>query len=181
MAGTLIVHDKRVRGGTPRYAPFYTCDGKTLLLYCIQYVRSYAKKQGGLDELQLLCHGYYDYPSHLDEAYGMSLDAVGGYGLDLCKEGLHLGNVSKTESWKHLIKRITLISCGIGNTLPGNEGTAGDGERFCGELALWTRAEVVASSDTQEYTVGRPLDLGPWEGQVWLFDPITGLKTLHIP
>ena len=119
MPGTLLVHDKRVIGGTPRTNPFYTCDGKTLLLYCLQYVRSYAKRQGGLDELQILCHGYYDHPSELDEAYGMSLDMVGGYGWDLCKEGLHLRNINKTETWKGLIKRIVVFSCGAATTLPG--------------------------------------------------------------
>jgi hypothetical protein len=56
--------------------------------------------------------------------------------------------------------------------------------RFCGEIALWTGAEVIAAVQTQLYNRTRSfwqrvansnqagtIDFGAWEGPVYSFSP----------
>ncbi len=115
-----------------------------------------------------------------------------GFGLQLCREGLTLYNVSLTTAWSGRINRIVLFACGPANTRAGAEGTTGDGRRFCGELALWSGAEVIAAVQTQYYNTGRSfwewlrganregtIDFGRWEGAVYRFDPQTGQPRAH--
>jgi len=96
--------------------------------------------------------------------------------------------VIKTGDWKGLIRRIVIYACAPADTAPGNEGTRGDGQRLCGELALWSGAEVIAARDTQYYNTvdasysgGRrikdTIDFGDWEGPVYSFSPDTGYPT----
>ena len=118
---------------------------------------------------------------------------VGGFGLVLGTEGLSLLNVTRTTAWKGLIDRMVLFACAPADTGPGNKSTSGDGLRLCGELALWTGAEVIAARDTQYYnpseivhyrrgrTVKNTIDFGAWEGPVYRFDPHSGQPTQIMP
>jgi hypothetical protein len=187
MAERMIVHDKRLDGRSPHIAQnIYEVDENVDIQHCVGWVGQHARDAGGLSELMIMCHGY---EADWDQADQMCTGRpVGGFGLQLCKEGLSLSNVILTQSWnadKPLIKRITVYACAPADTGPGNAGTADDGRRFMGELALWSGAEVIAARDTQRYSPGGRffgrIDFGAWEGPVYRFDPGTGNPSLYNP
>jgi hypothetical protein len=172
----MIVHDTRLSGNAPRIAQnIYKVDATTDISHCIGWIRTYAQTQTGLDELLIMCHGY---EAHWDlGSQSSTLQEAGGFGLQLCKDGLSLYNASLVRSWNGLINRITIYACAVADTGSGNEGTAGDGRRLMGEIALYSGAEVIASSKTQYYSISwwsKQIDFGKWEGPVYRFDPDTG-------
>jgi hypothetical protein len=178
MPGRMIVHDKRLAGTAPPIAPnIYVVDATVDIQHCVGWIGEYARSQGGLSELLIMCHGF---EANWDLGRQMSTtQRVGGFGLQLCREGLSLYNVGLVRSWNGRIGRITVYACAPADTGSGNEGTAGDGTRFMGEMALWSGAEVIAARDTQTYTFSptKPIDFGNWEGPVYRFDPSTGNRS----
>jgi hypothetical protein len=175
----MVWHDRRLAGNPPRIAPnIYNVDASVAIDHALGWIATYAKKNSGLTDLYIMCHGYE--AGIEDEQNQMSRGAL-GFGLQLCKEGLTLSNVGKTASWKGLVQRIT-------NTDSTQRGSWGDGGRFCGELALHTGAVVVASSATQYYNHEDrgmlwwkredEIDFGAWEGSVYEFLP-DGTKHLR--
>lgn len=182
MMQRMILHDKRLLGNPPPIVQnTYNVDDKVSIEHCVGWVAHYARSVGGLDELLIMCHGF---EADWDLAHQMCTGReVGGFGLQLCREGLAWSNVIVTSVWDRLIKRITVHACAAADTGPGNDNTAGDGRRFMGELAGWSGAEVIAARDTQYYTFDLkkniPIDFGAWEGPVYRFDPNTGRPTLY--
>ena len=88
-----------------------------------------------------------------------------------------------------LINKIIIFACATADTGQGNEGTIGDGKRFCGEMALQTGATVIAATHTQWYSIDQSfwqwitgqsgsIDFGTWEGPVYSFSPVDGSATL---
>jgi hypothetical protein len=173
----MIWHDKRLIGDTPRIAPnTYHVDGDVEIDHAISWIAFYAGSQGGLDELIVMCHGYEaDWDLTQQVCTGTE---VGGFGLQICKQGISISNVAKLAAWKGsggaLIKQVTIYSCGAAGVGEGNEGTSADGPRFMGKIATYSGAYVVAARDTQMYTYS-PINFGQWEGPVFLFDPVNGL------
>jgi hypothetical protein len=174
----MIVHDARLVGKTPlTYRYVMQVNAKTLVDHVVRTVAKNGR-QRKLSALHILCHGF---EANWDLGAGTCVPAAhGGFGLQLGKEGLTLYNVSKTAAWDGLIDKIVLFACAPADTGAGNEGTWGDGKRFCGELALWTGAEVVAARDTQYYdthrvaysggrAVNETIDFGDWEGPVFSY------------
>lgn len=201
MAGSLttlkrmIWHDKRLLGVAPPIANnTHVVDGNTDLDGSIGWIAHYAETQGGLDELIIMCHGF---ETNADLSKRMStLKTVGGFGLQICKQGLTIGNVNKVEKWwpdpkdptTALIQRITIYACGSADTGPGNAGTWGDGMRFMGYFAMKSGAYVIAAKEAQTYNPESvrpvnplPIDFGEWEGPVYLFSPETGTGTPYQP
>ena len=187
MAQRMIVHDKRLAGTPPPIVEnTYEVDGNVNIQHCIAWVGQHARDVSGLSELLIMCHGF---EADWDLANQMCTGRpVGGFGLQLCREGLSLSNVILSRSWNNgrpLINRITVYACAPAATGPGNAGTMGDGRRLMGELAMWSGAEVIAARDTQIYTFGgsanAPIDFGQWEGPVYRFDPDTGYPALFNP
>jgi len=187
MAERMILHDKRLAGTPPPIVQnIYDVDDKVAIQHCVAWVGQHARDVGGLSELLIMCHGY---EADWDLADQMCTGRpVGGFGLQLCREGLSLSNAILLQSWnpgKPLINRITVYACAPAATGQGNQGTVADGRRFMGEIALWTGAEVIAARDTQVYTFGgganAPIDFGDWEGPVYRFDPDTGNPSLYFP
>lgn len=178
MAGRMIIHDTRLAGKAPPIAPnIYVVNATVEINHCIGWIGQYARSQGGLNELLVMCHGF---EANWDLGRQMStMQQAGGFGLQLCTEGLTLYNVWLVRNWKGLIRRITVYACGPADTGPGNEGTAGDGRRFMGEMALWSSAEVIGARNTQMYSwsSSQPIDFGAWEGPVYRFDPSNGQPT----
>lgn len=188
MPGRMILHDRRLAGNPPQAAPnIYQVDGNVSIQHCVGWVATYARSRSGLTELDILCHGWFGNTDDERTQMCWTEDASLGFGLQLCREGLTLANVSLTAAWSRLIHRVSLYSCGPANTRPGAAGTEGDGRRFCGELALWSGAEVIAAVHTQWYNRNRTfwerlaganqagtIDFGAWEGEVYRFDPQTG-------
>ena len=184
MSSTMLVHDRRLGGSSPSgvAANTYEVDGSVAIGHAIGWIGTYARRSGGLSNLSIMCHGY---ESEMNERDQMCMsEMAGGFGLQLCREGLDLGNVSLTTSWRGQIRRIILFACSPAQTAPWNVGGSGDGRRFCGELALWTQAQVIAAEQTQYYVTRRSfwqwltgqnaagtIDFGSWEGPVYLFSP----------
>jgi hypothetical protein len=188
---SMIVHDTRLNGRTPlNYNFVMIVDGTRSIDEMVKVVASRARNRGHLDALHLFCHGYESH-SNLGEQMSTP-DAHGGFGLHICKEGLTFATVRKTTAWKGIVRRIVVYACAPADTAAGNEGTRGDGQRLCGELALWSGAEVIAARDTQYYhrvdahysggrTVGNTIDFGAWEGPVYSFAGNTGYPTPIAP
>jgi hypothetical protein len=188
----MIWHDSRLAGTAPAIAPnIYVVDAKTDLDHAIGWVATYARSQRGLDELIMMCHGF---EANWDLARKMSTaKQVGGFGLQICRQGLSLGNVDKLRAWNptpgpRLINKVTIYACAPADTGPGNAGTTGDGMRFMGEFAMHSGAFVVAARDTQFYNpesvrpiLPVPIDFGDWEGPVYLFDPKNGIGSPFQP
>jgi len=180
----MIVHDTRLLGTPPPIVQnTYNVNATVSIQHCVGWVAQYAKSVGGLSELLIMCHGF---EADWDLANQMCTGRpVGGFGLQLCREGLCLSNATLAQGWKPLIHRITVYACAPADTGQGNAGTSGDGRRFMGELALWSGAEVIAARDTQQYNYGgffnSPIDFGNWEGPVYRFDPDTGYPALYNP
>jgi hypothetical protein len=160
-------------------------DATTDLNHAIRWIATYAGSQCGLDELIIMCHGValnWDIKGRQSTPR-----MVGGFGLQICRQGINLGNVGKLRAWNlnpgsGLIRRITIYACSTADVGPGNEGTWGDGKRFMGEFAIHSGAFVVAGREPQAYNRQSvravnplPIDFGDWEGPVFLFDPATGI------
>ena len=191
MPGRMIWHDSRLQGTAPPIAPnTYVVDATVELDHALGWIAVYAGSVGGLDELLVMCHGFEaDWNLSQQQSTGQR---VGGFGLQICKQGISLFNVGKLRVWNPaagpLIRRVTIYACGTAQTGPGNTGTAADGTRFMGEFAIHSGAFVVAGRDAQAYNPESvrpvnplPIDFGEWEGPVFLFDPSTGLGASFSP
>jgi hypothetical protein len=184
MASTMLVHDTRLSGTAPAIASnIYKVNGSTPLKDALAWIASYAKLNKGLSQLSIMCHGYEGGVD--DGRAGLSTMDL-GFGLQLCREGLTLANVSQTARLEGLVEIIILYACGPARTRPGFEGTSADGREFCRELASWTGAEVLAAIETQYYLkepraglikrlfrIGADdtINFGNWEGQLYRFSP----------
>jgi hypothetical protein len=175
---SMIVHDRRLKGATPlNYNYVKEVGAETGIASVIGAVAHYGLSRP-LDALHIFCHGYEANWNLGNQT--CTPNAAGGFGLQLCSEGLTLFNASLTARWKDRVKRIVLFACAPADTGPGNAGTGGDGRRLCGEIALWSGAEVIAARDTQYYntvaanysasrSIGNTIDFGAWEGPVYSF------------
>lgn len=191
MAGRMIWHDTRLKGTAPELAfNKHIVDETSELDISINWIATYARTQGGLDELIIFCEGALLGVRSLEGKGVRSLEGnevLGATGLKLCKQSLHQGNVSKLTAWnpggERLIQRVTIYACAPALTTPATEGRWGDGQRFMGELAIHSGAYVVAPQELQTYSrgKGRFIDFGDWEGPVFLFDPANGKGTPFQP
>jgi hypothetical protein len=188
---TMIVHDTRLQGQTPlNYSYVLIINQTKSINHIVSVVANCARRQRKLSLLHIFCHGY-EANWNLGEQ-SCTPGAAGGFGLQLGTEGLSLTNAARTAMWKGLIERIVLFACAPADTAQGNESTVGDGRRFCGELALWSGAEVIAARETQYYNtirahyrggraVNSTIDFGAWEGPVYSFDPDSGQAMQIMP
>jgi hypothetical protein len=139
-----------------------------------------------LDNLYIMCHGY-EANWNLGDQTCTNFE-VGGFGLALCTEGLTLNNATIARTISGDAKTITIFACATGDTGSGNAGTAADGMRFCGEIAMYTGATVIAATQTQFYAVDQTfwqwitgqqgqINFGNWEGPVYSFSPTDGSST----
>jgi hypothetical protein len=170
MAGSVILHDTRLKGTVSpgRADRVFTVDETTSTDYIISSLRGAADQLDGIDELSIMCHGYCN-----------QAETVCGYGIQLGKDDLNLGNVQQWSALYRLIGKIGVFACGAADTEPGNEGTDWDGRQLCSLLASYTNAWVIASTKVQSFTTSMSvwywdwdeIDFGAWEGEVLLFGP----------
>ncbi|MDR3493960.1 MAG: hypothetical protein P4L82_05110 [Ancalomicrobiaceae bacterium] len=175
---SMIVHDIRLEGSTPlNYNYVMRVSEHHSIDMVIATVAMYGAHQP-LDVLHIFCHGYEaDWDLRDQLCTGVE---VGGFGLELCKEGLSLANVFRTDRWDRKVKKIVVFSCAAAGTGVGNDGTPADGRQFMGEIARRSGAEVIGSSATQYFnrvraaysghrTVDNTIDFGAWEPPVFSF------------
>lgn len=185
---SMLVHDMRLTGATPADLADnnYEVDGTVAVQHAFDWIHSYAQTQGGLDNLYIMCHGY-EANWNLGDQTCTNFE-VGGFGLALCTEGLTLNNATIARTISGDAKTITIFACATGDTGSGNAGTAADGMRFCGEIAMYTGATVIAATQTQFYAVDQTfwqwitgqqgqINFGNWEGPVYSFSPTDGSST----
>jgi hypothetical protein len=180
----MLVHDHRLAGNPPGDMAdnTYEVDENVPIDHIIGWIAEYSRRSGGLTDLYIMCHGIennYNYGN-----WSSTPAARGGFGLQLGKEGLSLYNATITSGLSGKVTKITIFSCATADTAPYNTGTGADGMRFCGEIALWTGAEVIAAVQTQYYVHPRTfwqwltrsnragtINFGDWEGPVFSFTP----------
>lgn len=175
MPKRMLVHDRRLAGTAPFIAQnTYVVDATTSTDHAIRWIGQYAKSQGGLDELIIMCHGYAQLGDPIARA--TFAEPVGAAGLQLGTPGLVPSNAIKASIWKPHIQSIILYACGTSASSTHND-PAWDGRRFCGELALWSGAFVYGADRLQWYVRNGPtqtIDFGAWEGQVYCYNPDDG-------
>jgi hypothetical protein len=134
------------------------------------WVKNFAASQPGgkIDTFNILCHGIYNYaPS--EELKQTAL--VGGFGLQLCSEGLLPGNIDLIVPYvKDKIGEIYIYACGAASTQSNSQ----NGRNFCLSLAKKLNCAVFAADRMQVYNYSRTaaaLNFGEWEGTVSQFLP----------
>jgi len=167
---SMVVHDRRLTGGTPLYDTVVLQVGANRpVREIIDVVARRARERRRLNRLHILCHGFEAMWNFSDQ---MCMPvAHGGFGLQLGREGLNLFNVGLTRAWRGLVDLIVLFACAPADTASYNRGTWGDGRRFVGELALHSGTRVIAARDTQRYDPNGVIDFDAWEGPVFEFSP----------
>jgi hypothetical protein len=171
MSGSMLVHDTRVQGIAPTYANnTYPVNEWTSITHAFGWIATHAQRQGGLDDLDIICHGYENQRG----AWA---------GLALCDTTVDENNVSSIVSQlkpngRALVRTIRLFACsGAGNTrgrlLLDTNSQIDRGMIFCQRFADYSGAILVASRERQAYrlTTTMNIDLGQWEGQVIHFHP----------
>jgi hypothetical protein len=173
---TMVLHDARLKGGTPVHYDHRVLCNDTHDIDAIVYTVAKRGKPSPLWPLHILCHGYAEQWFHCeDNCLGTKPVSHGGFGLQLGKQGLYLHNVDKTKAWNRRVELIVLFACSpaedSGKAMYG--GVWGDGVEFCRKLFLNTGATVIAARNVQYYhnTSGKPpIDFDDWEGPVYAFD-----------
>jgi hypothetical protein len=166
----VILHDQRLDGRVEAgLGKVVKVDQTTPLAKAFQSAIGAATSSD--TELVVACHGF------MTHYYGRSSnpDLKGGQGLELCKENLLVGNVSRVSALKGYFPRIWLMACGPAGTLVHKT------RPFCREFAAYSNAVVIASDTVQLYHPGikdpvalisrRVLRFGKWEGPVYEFHP----------
>ena len=184
MPSSMLIHDHRLAGNPPRdmAANIYEVNENTPIAHALGWIAEYSRRSGGLTDLYVMCHGFEGNWDLRNQQ--CTTEVHGGFGLQLCDDGLSLFNASGTSVLSRKVTKITIFSCATADTAPYNTGTGADGMRFCGEIALWTGAEVIAAVQTQLYNTSRTfwqritqanqagtIDFGSWEGPVYSFSP----------
>ncbi len=183
MAKNMILHDTRLNGSAPSGLAdnIFKVDKKNDTAHVFQWIATYARSQGGLDNLFIMCHGGVKSTGgvHCDVS-AQSIEQR-ARGLQIGAQNLLLSNLNVTAALNGLVKKITVYACNIAETDPGAKNTADDGKLFCKNLAGYTGAEVIASSEAQTYhkrgilryfsDKAGTIDFGAWEGPVFSFTP----------
>lgn len=139
MPSSMLIHDRRLAGNPPRdmAANVYEVNENVPIAHALGWIAEYARRSGGLTDLYVMCHGFEGNWDLQNQQ--CTTDVHGGFGLQLCQEGLSLYNATGTSVLSGRIAKITIFSCATADAAPYNTGTGADGMRFCGEIALWTR------------------------------------------
>lgn len=140
--------------------------------------------------LTIMCHGKAQ--NLMVKSGGAIIETVGGAGLDIGTPGLTENNIALVSQWRGLFTQIILLACAVAykESKDSPFKTNFSGDRFCGQLAIQSGAEVIASPTFQKYDVVPAtlwsiltkevgeVDFGPWEGLVFSYDSRTGRSRL---
>ncbi len=171
MPRSIAIHDARLKGqfraGSMGLDFVMRVSRHDALEWAFLKARGYAQAHGGLGRLIILCHGHERVIT--DETTQESV-IVGGFGLQLCREGLNNRTVRLGRILRGHVQTIVVYACAAADTHGNFQSMAGDGQLLCRELAAYTNATVYASAATQYYAPETG-DFGVWEGQVFRFTP----------
>jgi hypothetical protein len=166
----LILWDDRVRGSRPRRGDrTYQVNNGTHLSWILRTVSERAQLHTSQTfNLHIIAHGF--------ERPDSSGSLAGGWGINICREGINIHTVERFSRWNGLIDNILIFSCAIANTAsnatPHGEG---DGNYLCSRLAQITGAQVFASSSNQSYhhdtSDGLGISVGRFEGSTYVYTP----------
>jgi hypothetical protein len=163
---TVIIHDARLAGLPDEDAGRVVRVGRRApLARMITQVRNIARGRGGDVKLRVYAHGFVSGTTDR-----------GGYGLQVCQEGITLNTVGRLAAWRDLISGgIDLYCCRAADVDPAAQaGLSGDGVALCRRLAQVTQAFVRAAVEEQWYhrnPFTHTIDFGGWEGRVFTFSP----------
>jgi hypothetical protein len=169
MISQAVLHDRRLTGRPPGSGSgvrLYRTNQHISLNWTLSHIAGDARGHGGIGELHIMCHGY-------EGVVGVNNQSQirGGFGLQLGREDIDLGNVAVFSALAGQVQIITIHACATADTVPG----VSNGRQLCREIAAYTGAEVIAAVRTQEYTYYRDgsgrIDFGAWEGPVFRFSP----------
>lgn len=168
----MTIRDARLLGNPPNLTfNTFTVDATWELASAFLWVKNFAKAHTRLDTLFILCHGLYQWEENNQLQASI---AVGGYGLQLCKQNLTLGTVDVVSNQiKGLVDNIVLFACGSASTQSNNP--AQRDQTFCKKLAEKTKAVVYGADRMQVYFpmlgTKSAMNFAEWEGTVYRFDP----------
>ncbi len=174
----MVLHDARLKGTLPAIRGYsLQADKNSSVASCIHRLASWAKlgagvlkpKSGHKTSLLIVAHGMENHTSN--DTRMSTLKGTLGYGLLIGSERLTLNNLSLMKQLYGLLDWIVLYACGPANTAAGNEGTLGDGIRFCTEMACYTGANVIASGSTQYYQHNGPIHFTHWRPPLYEYKP----------
>ena len=166
----VIVHDRRLIGDSPTGSNITVVpvDASTPLDHMVTRVRRASMRHGTDIKLNIFAHGRYS-------------GEHGGYGIQLCREGLLLTTVAKLRPLNGYISYgIDIYACGAAEATPWSVGNSGDGWLLCSRIASHTQSVVRAALLPQTYTefggilglFRMAIDFGRWEGTVLTFNAL---------
>ena len=163
------VHDTRV-SGVILDAPgrqVLRINQRTPTMSIAASLRSLILQSGGASVLWLVFHAAHIGQSRSEPEGGWEDGLFGGLS-ELGQDGVTSRNVAEFgASLKGLFSdSIRILACGAAARWNGME--------ICKRLAFHSQTEVIASQDTQEYSIDSrrgSIDVGPWEGRVFRFLP----------
>ena len=142
------------------------------LVNAFTWVKSFAESQPGgkIDTFNILCHGLYGW-AESDELRASAI--VGGFGLQLCEEGLLQSNIDLIVPLvKDKLGEVFIYACGAGS---GQANGTQNGRNFCISLAKKLNCIVYASDRKQVFHYSRvaamALNFGDWEGTISRYTP----------
>jgi len=166
----VIWHDMGVAGSLPLQDGVcnYVVDGTQSLVSCVAWLEQYAVSVGGLDRLDILCHGngwYRDDDTSEDPA------TVGGFGLCITGNYITLATVNCLEPLKGLVTTIVIYSCQAARNSAGfTPNLLGNGRELMYRIGQHTGAYVLASDYDQTYYNDSYIEFRKWEGNLNGFD-----------
>jgi hypothetical protein len=171
-AHEVIVHDKRLYGGSPSSNGNRTIlltSEKTPLSRLVNAINTISLQHGNQIRVKIWCHGRYSREH-------------GGYGLQLCRNpGLTLDTVEQLRPLRNnLSYSIWIYACGAADVAPGRRGKIGDGRFLCSRIAEITATGVRAADAEQTYGPWAwGIDFGSWQGNVLYFDALGKLVQIE--
>ena len=180
MSENMTIRDARLLGNPPGLSfNTFTVDQNWDLGAAFLWVKNFARSNGGIDTLYVLCHGLYTWEENVQLQASIP---IGGYGLQLCKQNLTLSTVDMVGTLVNgLIRNMVLFACGAAST-QSNNATQRD-QTFCRMLAKKTGAVVYGADRMQVYYpmagTKSPMNFAEWEGTVYRFDPDGGVRAVE--
>ena len=123
MPSSMLIHDSRLAGNPPGDMAdnVYEVNDNVPIAHALGWIAEYSRRSGGLADLFVMCHGFEGNWDLRNQQ--CTTEVHGGFGLQLCQEGLSLYNAMGTSVLSRKITKITIFSCATADTAPYNSNT----------------------------------------------------------